>query len=325
MTSLEIPETVLQRNVTVHCFKSVIGAIAISAMALLTACVTPEKAGPPRIDAGADRFLYKDPAAATGKSLWVWTYKPKTFMSDSPIVFVMHGVKRNADVYRNNWISLADYHGFLIVAPEFSRDDFPGSWHYNLGNVMYRSDSSGTLAANAERYWSFPIIDRVFEQVRDLTKTNRTSFSLFGHSAGGQFVHRYMTFTGGSRVDLAIAANPGWYTMTNRTEKFPYGLGGTKLTEDDLRRLYARKMVVLLGADDTRRGTYLRTTVEADRQGANRLERGRTYFADARRNAKALGMPFNWKLQTVPGVGHKNAGMAGPAAKLIKRSVATGR
>lgn len=322
MTSLEIPETALQRNAIVHCCKSFIGAITISAILLLTACVTPEKAGPPRIDAGAGRFLYKDPAAATGKSLWVWTYRPKSFTAENPIVFVMHGVKRNADVYRNNWISLAEYHGFLIVAPEFSRDDFPGSWHYNLGNVMYRADSSGTLAANAQRYWSFPIIDRVFDQVRDLTKTNRTSFSLFGHSAGGQFVHRYMTFTGGPLVDLAIAANPGWYTMTTRKERFPYGLDGTQLTDEDLHRLYSRKLVVLLGEDDTRRGTYLRTTVEADRQGANRLERGKTYFAEAKRHAIALGMPFNWTLQTVPGVGHKNAGMAGPAAELIKKAAA---
>ena len=128
-----------------------------------------------------------------------------------------------------------------------------------------------------------------------------------------------MTFTGGPRVDLAIAANPGWYTMTTRKEKFPYGLGGTKVTDDDLRRLYARPLVVLLGEDDTQRGTYLRTTPEADRQGANRLERGKTYFAGAKRNALARKMPFNWKLQTVPGVGHKNAGMAGPAADLIKR------
>lgn len=304
------------------CCKSVIGAAAITAMFLLTACVTPEKAGPPSIDTGAGRFLYKDPATATGKSLWVWTYRPASFTADSPIVFVMHGVKRNADIYRNNWITLADYHGFLIVAPEFSRDDFPGSWHYNLGNVMYRADSSGTLAANAERYWSFPIIDRVFDQVRGLTKTNRKSFNLFGHSAGGQFVHRYMTFTGGSRVDLAIAANPGWYTMTARKEKFPYGLGGTKVTDDDLRRFFSRRLIVLLGEDDTQRGTYLRTTAEADRQGANRLERGKTYFDDAKRNAQASGMPFNWKLQTVPGVGHKNAGMAGPAADLIKKSTA---
>lgn len=306
-----------------RCSKSIIGATVIAAAVFLSSCVTPEKAGPPRIETGAGRFLYKDPAAATGKSLWVLTYRPASFTADRPIVFVMHGVKRNADVYRNNWITLADYHGFLIVAPEFSRDDFPGSWHYNLGNVMYRADGDGTLAANAKRYWSFPVIDRVFDQVRDLTKSNRTSFSLFGHSAGGQFVHRYMTFTGGPRVDLAIAANPGWYTMTTRTETFPYGLGGTKITDDDLRRSYSRNLVVLLGEEDTRRGTYLRTTPEADRQGANRLERGKTYFADAKRNAETLGMPFNWMLRTVPGVGHKNAGMAGPAAALIKRNAAT--
>lgn len=307
------------------CLQSIIGVFFISALLLLTACVTTEESGPPRIDPGADRFLYKDPAEATGQTLWVWTYRPASFTADSPIVFVMHGVKRNADVYRNNWIALADDHGFLIVAPEFSRDDFPGSWHYNLGNVMYRADSAGTLAATERRYWSFPIIDRVFDQVRVLTGTNRNTFSLFGHSAGGQFVHRYMTFTGGPRVDMAIAANPGWYTMTTRGEKFPYGLGGTRITTDDLRLLYSRRLVILLGEEDTRRGRYLRTTAEADRQGANRLERGKTYFADAKRNAQALGLRFNWDLQTVPGVGHKNAGMAGPAAALINKAAAVSK
>ena len=82
-------------------------------------------------------------------------------------------------------------------------------------------------------------------------------------------------------------------------------------------RLFGRPLVVLLGEDDTRRSSNLRKNAAADRQDANRFERGQSYFAAARREAERRGAAFNWRLRTVPNVGHSNAGMAGPAASLI--------
>ena len=305
------------------CLRPVLPVFAALLALLAASCTTTSDSGPPRIDEGPGRFLYKD--TVSGKSLWAWYYRPAGLTADSPIVFVMHGVRRNANSYRNNWISFAEHHRFLIVAPEFSRDDFPGSWHYNLGNVMHRSDSDGGLASNDRKYWSFLIVDRLFHKVRALTNSRRESFSLFGHSAGGQFVHRYMTFTGGQRVDLAIAANPGWYTMPLRDERFPYGLGGTSISDAQVKTFFAQPMVVLLGEEDTLRTRNLRQTPEADRQGANRLERGKTYFETAKQRAASTGAAFNWRLQTVPGVGHSNSRIAGSAAALIAEAEAKRR
>jgi hypothetical protein len=288
--------------------------------AFLLPCPAPADE-PTAIREGAGRFLYQDPAAATGKRIPVWYYRPKGFGPETPILFVMHGVKRNADQYRDNWIELAETHRLLIVAPEFSNADFPKSWAYNLGNVVTRGPGD-TLTPNPESAWSFPLIDRVFGEVRRLTGSKRTRFAIFGHSAGAQFVHRYMTYTGGPLVDLAIAANAGWYTLPSDSETFPYGLGGTKLTEGNVKTAFGEKVVILLGEADTVQDKYFRMAPEAMRQGATRLDRGKSYFAAARREAEKLDTPFNWRLVLVPGVGHDNAKMAGTAAALVAETIA---
>jgi len=52
-------------------------------------------------------------------------------------------------------------------------------------------------------------------------------FSMFGHSAGAQFVHRYITFMPQGHLRAAVAANSGWYTLPDQTLKLPYGLKHT--------------------------------------------------------------------------------------------------
>ena len=271
---------------------------------------------PPVIGQGAGSFQFDDPKTATGKTLRVFYYRPKGFGPETPILFVMHGVKRNAGEYRDNWIALAERHGLLIVAPEFSNENFPKSWAYNLGNVVRRGPG-GTLEPVPESAWSFPVIDRIFDSVRRSAGSARTTFAIFGHSAGAQFVHRYMTFTGGPKVDIALAANAGWYTLPAEVETFPYGLGQTRLPPGKLKGAFAKKVVILLGEADVVQDPNFRKTPEAMRQGATRLDRGKYYFEAAKREAEKLSASFNWRLVLVPGVGHDNAKMAGTAAEIV--------
>ena len=93
----------------------------------------------------------------------IYYFKPHRYHADRPVVFVMHGVKRNADVYRNAWKELAWQHKLLVVAPEFSKKQFPGSRSYNLGNVFARGG-----ALNPASEWSFTIIDQLFAKFADL-------------------------------------------------------------------------------------------------------------------------------------------------------------
>ena len=55
---------------------------------------------------------------------------------DRRVVVVMHGLRRDADRYRDEWRDLAEQQGFLLLVPEFSAAKFPGTRWYNFGNVV---------------------------------------------------------------------------------------------------------------------------------------------------------------------------------------------
>lgn len=69
--------------------------------------------------------------------------------------------------------------------------------------------------------------------------------------------------------------------------------------------------------DDDPEGAALRTTDEANEQGAHRFARGHTYYEVARERAEELGVGFRWQLDTVPELGHSNADMAPAAAQMV--------
>ena len=53
----------------------------------------------------------------------------------------MHGRKRNAEEYRDQWIEAAKDLNLLVVVPEFSEKNFPEVWGFNYGNVMTLNQS----------------------------------------------------------------------------------------------------------------------------------------------------------------------------------------
>lgn len=244
-----------------------------------------------------------------GPALPVWTYTPDTADTSLPLVIVMHGQGRNASEYRDQWIEAARAHHFAIAAPEFARSDFPAASHYNLGN---RVDADGRAVAPA--LWSFSAIEPLFDAVRTRLELTCETYAIYGHSAGAQFVHRYLVFSAAPRVHAAVSANAGWYTRPDFDIAWPFGLGGTGLGGADLARWLARPMTVLLGSADTAQTGSLNQTQAAMAQGPHRLARGRSFMEAGLTAAEALGAPLNWRLGYVPGVGHDNSLMAEHAA-----------
>jgi hypothetical protein len=159
--------------------------------------------------------------------------------------------------------------------------------------------------------WSFSYIEPVFDAAKKATGNRSATYSLYGHSAGAQFVHRFMVFVPEARVDRAVAANAGWWTLPDLAVDFPYGLRGTSLDEAALKAAFGRPLVVLLGTHDTDPDhVNLRRTPEALAQGPHRFARGRYFFEAGRSRAKELGAQFGWQLATAPGVAHSDKGMA---------------
>lgn len=262
----------------------------------------------PALPTGASTFSF---ANWGGPSLPVYSYRPARAGPEAPIVFVMHGVRRDGDRYRDEWLPLAEKHGFILAVPNFSGKDFPESEGYNLGNLF---DQQG--AAVPRPRWSFAAIEPLFDDVKCRVSGRQAGYALYGHSAGGQFVHRYVSFMPAPRLTAAVSANSGWYTMP-AAQAFPYGWGGKAAGLADPRAL-ARPMTILLGTEDIDRSdANLRRTEEADAQGLTRFARGHSYLGAARAEAKRLGLPLNWRVAYAPGVGHDNGGMAVAAVPFL--------
>ncbi len=272
--------------------------------AILLALLAPTWAGP----AVAAKIQIKFESWA-GPPVRVFATRPVNLAPDRPVVFVMHGVGRNAGEYRDQWHELANEFDFLLVVPEFSQRWFPGSDKYNLGNVF---DDHG--AVNNVAAWSYSAIEPIFDEVRKRFSMSTEHYSLYGHSAGAQFVHRFIFHVPDARVSQIVSANAGWYMMPDYEQAYPYGLSGSAVSREKLRAALQLPVTILLGEQDNDpQHTNLRRTPEAMAQGDFRLARGHSFFDAARVYSQQLSVPFNWRLVTVPEADHDNRLMA-PAA-----------
>jgi hypothetical protein len=188
--------------------------------------------------------------------------------------------------------------------PEFSQEKFPGIRFYNFGNVIGEAGRPTPPAA-----WSFHALDRVVRAAMAEARARRARYALYGHSAGAQFVHRLVLLTGAPGAEPVVIANSGSYTLPRFDRPFPEGLGGTAADPAVLRAVLARRIVLQLGEADTDpEHPSLPRQPSAIAQGSHRFARGWHFFDAARRSAAELGVPFGWRLVTVPGVRQSNAG-----------------
>jgi poly(3-hydroxybutyrate) depolymerase len=270
---------------------------------------------------GAGSFSFVDEQGDPSRQITVYTYLPERLKpSAAPIVFVMHGHGKNAKGYRDTWIEHADKYQFMVVAPLFDKEQWGGA-DYSYASVVAKD---GKLQAAS--MWSFNLIEHLFDLIKRSTGNQNSTYFIYGHSEGGQFVHRLVLFLPEARYARAVAANPGWYTMPTFDVKFPYGLDGSPATEASLKKSLGREFVLMLGDRDTDPNHKdLRKTPEAMAQGVNRFERGQDYFKEARQRAAELKCTLGWHIQVVPGVAHQNSEMSGPAAAVLMGADSPGR
>ncbi|MBO7562675.1 MAG: hypothetical protein J6T04_07330 [Bacteroidales bacterium] len=257
---------------------------------------------------GSGSVDYSCSGPFAGKTVKIYYHIPKGKISSMPVLFVMHGMDRNGDDYRDQWIAQSDKYGFIVLVPTFSSDQFPDDF-YQRGNVTSEDGSY-----NPENERVYVLIEEVFNYFTAHSASKAKTFSIYGHSAGGQFVHRFLLFNPTPHLDRAVAANAGWYTYPSDTVSYPYG---TKGSGADIKAYYSKKMIILLGDADTLRTSDLRQTPETDAQGLTRLERGNSFFRFCGQDANKKGCPFNWRKEYVKNVGHSNTKMAPSAAKLL--------
>ena len=283
---------------------------------LLVLCLTqsPAIAAPDSPPRGKTQFEFIDQKGDPTRPVTVWMFVPDACDNKCPLQFVMHGLKRNGEENLDNWVEFANARKFIVVAPEFTRKNFPKDDDYSFGRSTVESDPAK---------WSFAVPEHLFDELKARYGFAAETYRMFGHSAGGQFVHRLHLFNPNHRADPIVAANPGWYTLPQwgigaTAYKFPYNTIGSRVDATIARQALSRPFVLMLGDRDTDgNDASLNKSAGANDQGRNRLVRGQYFYDTAISAAKDLGTKFAWQKKSVAGVGHDNAGMAAAAVEMM--------
>lgn len=316
-------------------------ACAVSGCAGYSTTLTP-KGGilePTVIAEGAGLFSAAGAPGRESSRIEVHYYRPTGFSPRSPILLVMPGDGRNASDYRDAWIAHAQSAGVLVAALGYPEAEYDFA-AYQMGGVikdvvirnmplgpdgqppsrMSLRDEDISFALNIRpEQWLFGDFDRIFDSIVKATGSRRSRYDLFGHSAGGQILHRSVLFHPKSRADRIIAGNAGQYTHPDLKEPLPSGLAGSGMTDQSLAASFACKLILLLGEKDDAsetRGSLLHTPT-LDKFGVDRLSRGRHFFRVSEDQARTLSTTFNWEFKLVPNVGHDYRAMSAAAAQLL--------
>jgi len=276
------------------------------------------------IPKGFGYFSFQNDSIYYGKPILVYTYVPSSVRPNSKILILIHGAERRVQKFQAEWQEVADKYNVILVSPYFSLKQFPHEFDFQHGNVIDSDIINGTFELNEENKWAFSFIEPIFRKVKLSLKNKNNTYFLYGHSAGGQFVHRFLLFKPDAKVEKVIFSNSGWYTRPYRKQKYPYGLEDTDVSSADIAKAFAKNVTILLGADDTDKYHFqLKRNKTVDERGLNRFERGTNYFNFCKQTADSMKTPFNWKLSTAPGIEHRNDMMAYFAGELFFKDEST--
>lgn len=253
------------------------------------------------LPAGTGVYQLDEKTGVNNDPINVYYHRPQNWKNGDKILVVFHGVSRDARGYFKALEQDADEKNILLICPEFTKEKYPGSRYYNYGNV--RGGKNYSVQMDSSK-WTYNAVNRIIADIKNRAGANNSKVALFGHSAGSQFMHRYVFFVDKIDADLVIAANAGAYLLPNEKADYPYGIKNVPVGENELKRAYAGNVIIMLGESDVKRDKNLPTNPSAERQGKNRFERGQNYFAQSQAKAAEIGAEFNWQLVTVPNVGH---------------------
>jgi poly(3-hydroxybutyrate) depolymerase len=261
---------------------------------------------------GANSLVWRD-VEFPDQILLLHAARPRQYTPRTPLLFVHHGVGRNGAAYRDYWLPLAEANNLFAIAVEFPEASFPDYLRYHFGNLH---NEDGT--PNPREKWTYGIVPRLFDALRQAGVTDRERYGVFGHSAGGQFVHRMLSFGFRDRVAAAVSANAGTYAMTDLDVAWPFGLGQTEVTSEALAEFLKFPLTVMAGTNDTKTtGRYFPKGPRSMRQGETRYHRAHNYVRLGHATAGALGTHCPWTVIDVPDVGHDGHGMSIAAAPVI--------
>lgn len=256
------------------------------------------------------------------------------------VLIIIHGRLRNAETYRQSAERAAEQAGqtatTLVIAPQFLNETDVAAHPVADSVLRWQGNDwmAGGLSTAPFPLSSYAALDEIVARIGDRRQfPDVKQIVIAGHSGGAQVVQRY-ALLGHDQPELKEAgiqvryliANPSSYAYFDERRpvafnhagcpgfnRWKYGLADLPAyaegqTPAQLQENYAtRDIVYLLGQQDIDPNhPALDKSCEAKAQGANRLARGRNYFAYLKRlHPQGLSQ----QLIEVPGVGHDGDGM----------------
>ena len=247
----------------------------------------------------------------TKPDLGIFYHLPETVDENTKILFIIHGNSRNADDYLKVWRKLTEGENVALFAPHFKRNSFISF------NTLQMSTSNGVIRSDKNLYLNNSI-DTLFEFIKSKFNLKANSYDIYGHSAGAQFVHRYLLMSKDPKVNIAVAANAGWYTFLNGAN-FPYGVKNPPiiLSDSNVKVFLGTNLHILIGSNDIDVDSSINKSDGAQKQGLNRLQRAKNFFDYTSLIVEQNDLNFNWKYQLVPGAPHSNKVMSRAAVRIF--------
>tara|TARA_A100000164_G_scaffold382151_1_gene439083 strand:+ start:6918 stop:7727 length:810 start_codon:yes stop_codon:yes gene_type:complete len=255
-----------------------------------------------------DKFTFQN---WSKPNLDVFYHLPDVIDENTKILFIVHGNSRNADDYLKVWIKLSEGKNVALFAPHFKRNSFISF------NTLQMSTSNGVIRANSDLYLNNSI-DTLFEFIKSKFNLKSKRYDIYGHSAGAQFVHRYLLMSKDPQVNIAVAANAGWYTFLNGAD-FPYGVKNTpiSLSDNNVKKFLSMDLHILIGSNDIDVNSSINKSNGAQNQGLNRFQRAKNFFEYTESIVEQNNLEFNWQYQVVSGAPHSNKVMSRAAVLIL--------
>lgn len=290
-----------------------------------------------QINEGSGSFQIEGGLGHLNDSITIYYHRPINMTSNSKILMVIPGAGRNGDSYRDSWVETSEKHSVLILSPSYPEKKYSYG-DYHLGGIVkdlnlkkgitFKKNSNQVLMdedivefnINTDAsQWIYNDFDRIFKVAKNSIKSKQRKYDMFGHSAGGQILHRFVILHPNSKADRILASNSGTYTLTDFETKFPFGIKDIAINKKSLKKPFKKNLILFLGELDNEfetGGRMLRSKT-ADKQGTHRLARGNYFYKECLETANILNFKFNWKLIVVPQIGHNQREMAKAAAKYL--------
>ena len=239
---------------------------------------------------------------------------PEEINEDTKVIFVIHGNSRNAEDYLGAWIPHVLNKNVIVAAPQFTKTDF----RYFF--LLEMAESSGKVNNNRSDYINNSI-SLFFNYIKSKFSLTAKTYSMFGHSAGAQFTHRYMLLSKDKRISNAVVANAGWYTFISNAE-FPYGIKSSPIiiSDEDLRWFMSNKVNLLIGSEDLG-SKSVNSSKGAKLQGITRVDRANSYFNSLITSAEDRNYVLRWNYRVLDNVDHDFKKVTPYAANILLRDI----